>query len=187
MEIRDKTTTNKWTYERSHKSLNSYSLVEYNKIYPNTNSWKVLQKKSLWQVDFDNLYFWNTLNKTHQGIFVWNRNNRLHTSNKKHVHKERKGTTHVRVGERNIVEYNKIYHNTNSWKVLQEKSLWQVDFDNLYFWNILNKTHQGIFMWNRNNRLHTSNKKHVYKGRKETTHERVDERKKNIHQHKRKR
>ena len=25
-------------YERSHKSLNSYSLVEYNKIYPNTNS-----------------------------------------------------------------------------------------------------------------------------------------------------
>ena len=25
-------------YERSHKTLNSYSLVEYNKIYPNTNS-----------------------------------------------------------------------------------------------------------------------------------------------------
>ena len=55
--ICDKTTTNKWTYERSHKSLNSYSLVEYNKIYPNTNSWKTLQEKSLCQVDFDNLYF----------------------------------------------------------------------------------------------------------------------------------
>ena len=55
--IRDKTTTNKWTYERSHKSLNSYSLVEYNEIYPNTNSWKTLQEESLWQVDFDNLYF----------------------------------------------------------------------------------------------------------------------------------
>ena len=32
-------------------------------------------------------------------------------------------------------------------------------------------------MWNRNNRLHTNNKKHEYKGRKETTHERVGERK----------
>ena len=92
-------------YERIHKSLNSYLLVEYNKIYPNTNSWKNLQKKSLWQVDFDNLYFRNTLNKTHQGIFVWNRNKRLHTSNKKHVHKERKETTHVRVGERNIHQH----------------------------------------------------------------------------------
>ena len=87
-------------YERSHKSLNSYSLVEYNKIYPNTNSWKALQEESLWQVDFDNLYFWNTLNKTHQGIFVWNRNNRLHTNNKKHVYKEKKETTYERVGER---------------------------------------------------------------------------------------
>ena len=67
-------------YERSHKSLNSYSLIEYNKIYPNINSWKILQEESLWQEDFDNLYFWNTLNKTHQGIFVWNRNNRLNTS-----------------------------------------------------------------------------------------------------------
>ena len=94
--IRDKTTTNKWTYERSHKSLNSYSLVEYNKIYPNKNSWKTLQEKSLWQVDFDNLYFWNTLNKTHQAIFVWNRNNRLHTNNKKHVYKKSKETTHER-------------------------------------------------------------------------------------------
>ena len=67
-------------YERIHKPLNSYSLVEYNKIYPNTKSWKILQEESLWQEDFDNLYFWNTLNKTHQGIFVWNKNNRLHTS-----------------------------------------------------------------------------------------------------------
>ena len=33
---------------------------------------------------------------------MWNRNNRLHTSNKKHVHKEKKETTHVRVNERNI-------------------------------------------------------------------------------------
>ena len=99
---RDKTTTNKWTYEKSHKSLNSYSLVEYNKIYLKTNSWKTLQEESLWQVEFDNLYFWNTLNKTHQEIFVWNRNNRLHTNNKKHVYKERKEPTHERVGEREI-------------------------------------------------------------------------------------
>ena len=100
MVIRDKITTNNWTYERSHKSLNSYSLVKYNKIYPKTNSWKILQEESLWQVDFDNLYFWNILNKTHQGIFVWNRNNRLHTKIKKYVYKERKETTHERVGER---------------------------------------------------------------------------------------
>ena len=86
--------------QRSHN--NSYSLVEYNKIYYNTNSWKTLQEESLWQENFDNLYFWNTLNKTHQGIFMWNRNNRLYTNNKKHVHKERKETTHVNVGERNI-------------------------------------------------------------------------------------
>ena len=108
MAICDKTTTNKWTYERSHKLLNSYSLAEYNKIYLNTNSWKTLQEESLWQVDFNNLYFWNTLNKTHQGIFVWNRNNRLHTNKKKHVYKERKETTHEGVGERktyiNIIE-----------------------------------------------------------------------------------
>ena len=95
-------------YERSHKSLNSYSLVEYNKIYHDTNSWKTLQEESLGQVDFDNLYFWNTLNKTHQSIFVWNWNNRLHTSNKKHVHKERKETTHVKVGEE------KIHHHTHT-------------------------------------------------------------------------
>ena len=96
---------NKWSYERSHKLLNSYALVEYSKIYPNTNSWKILQEESLWQVDFDNLYFWNTLNKTHQDIFLWNRNNRLHTRNKKHVYKERKETTHVRVGERSIHQH----------------------------------------------------------------------------------
>ena len=81
-------------YEKSHKSLNSYTLVEYNKIYSNINSWKTLLEESLWQVDFNNLYFWNTSNKTHQGIFVWNRNNRLHTSNKKHVHKEKRNNTY---------------------------------------------------------------------------------------------
>ena len=111
MEICDKITTNKWGYERSHKSLRSYSFVEYNKIYPNTNSWKTLQEEGLWQEDFDNLYFWNTLNKTHQGILVWNRNNRLHTRNKRHVHKERKETTHVRVGEKHTSIYKEYKYN----------------------------------------------------------------------------
>ena len=87
------------SYERSHKSLNSYSFVEYNKIYLNTNSWKTLQEESLWQVDFDNLYFWNILNKTHYDTLVWNINNRLHTINKKHLHKGRKETTHEEIGE----------------------------------------------------------------------------------------
>ena len=111
LKIRDKTTTNKWAYEKSHKSLNSYSLVKYNKIYPITTSWKTLQEENLWQVDFDNLYFWNTLNKTYQGIFVWNRNNKLHTSNKKHVYKGRKETTHEGVSE------SKTYININRSKV----------------------------------------------------------------------
>ena len=46
---------------------------------------------------------------------------------------------------------------------------------------LLNKTHQGIFVWNKNNRLHTSNKKHVFKNRKETTQ--VEEDKYNVCQH----
>ena len=54
------------------------------------------------QEDFDNLYFWNTLNKTHHGILVWNRNKRLHTIKKKYVHKERKETTHVKIGKEDI-------------------------------------------------------------------------------------
>ena len=70
-------------------SLNSYALVEYNKIYLNKNFWKTLQEESSWQVDFDNLYFWNTLSKTHQSILVWDKNNRLYTIYKKHVYKER--------------------------------------------------------------------------------------------------
>ena len=50
--------------------------------------------------DFNNLYFKNALNKTHQSILVWNRNKRLHTNNKKHVHKESKERTHEEIGER---------------------------------------------------------------------------------------
>ena len=53
--------------------------------------------------DFDNLYFWNILNKTHHGILVWNRNKILHTKYKKHVHKERKETTDEKIGERNVI------------------------------------------------------------------------------------
>ena len=63
----------------------------------------------------------------------------------------------------------------NSWKTLQEKSLWQEDFDNLYFWNILNKTRQGILVWNKNIRLYTLYKKHVYKEEKETEHGNIGE------------
>ena len=110
-----KTTTNKWTYERFHKSLNPYTLVEYSNIYyPNTNIWKTLQEESLWQEDFESLYFWNTLIKTHQSILVWNRNNRLHTINKKHVYKERKKTTHVKIGERTVITTSNVYISTST-------------------------------------------------------------------------
>ena len=65
-----------------------------------TQTFEKLCKKRVYDMeDFDNLYFWNTLNKTHHGILVWNRNKRLHTINKKHVHKERKETTHEEIGE----------------------------------------------------------------------------------------
>ena len=47
----------------------------------------------------------NTLNKTHHSILVWNRNNRLHTTYKKHVYKEWKETTHGEIGEKNIRQY----------------------------------------------------------------------------------
>ena len=61
---------------------------------------KLCKKRVHGKKDFDNLYFWNTLNKTLHDILVWNKNKRLHANNKKHVHKERKETTHERVGER---------------------------------------------------------------------------------------
>ena len=130
MAIRDKTKTNKWTYERSHKSLNSYLLVEYNKIYPNTNSWKTLKEESLWQEDFNNLHFWNTLNETHHDIIVWNIYKRLHTIYKRRVHKERKETTHVKVGERTIIttssyikhhKYMVCYHNVRTMYLQKKK------------------------------------------------------------------
>ena len=65
---------------------------------------RLCKKRFFWQVDFDNLYFWNTLKeKTHHGILVWNRNNKLHTLYKMHVHKKRKETTHVKICERTVI------------------------------------------------------------------------------------
>ena len=66
---------------------------------------KLCKKRVHSKEDFDNLYFWNTLNKTHQSILVWDKNNRLHTIYKKLVYKDRKETTHIRVGERNIHQH----------------------------------------------------------------------------------
>ena len=40
---------------------------------------------------------------------MWNRNNRLHTRNKKQVYKERKETTHVKIGERTIITTSNVY------------------------------------------------------------------------------
>ena len=94
-------TKSQQTKEHMRKVINHSTHTHLlNSIKYNTNSWKTLQEESLWQVDFDNLYFWNTLNKTHHDILVWNKFNRLHTNNKKYVYKERKETTHKRVGER---------------------------------------------------------------------------------------
>ena len=66
---------------------------------------KLCKKRVHSKEDFDNLYFWNILNKTHQDILVWDKNNRLHTIYKKHVYKDRKETTYIRVGEINIHQH----------------------------------------------------------------------------------
>ena len=122
MAIRDKTTTNKWTYERSHKSFNSYSLNTIKSIITQTLE-KLCKKRVHGKKDFDNLYFWKTLNKTHHGILVCNRNKRLHSINKKYVHKERKETMHEEIGEIVITtsidiniknEYKVCYHNVRT-------------------------------------------------------------------------
>ena len=59
-------------------------------------------------IDFDNLYFWNILKKTHLGILVWNRNKKI-AYVKKYVYKKRKETIHVEVGEEDIQHYIYIY------------------------------------------------------------------------------
>ena len=55
-------------------------------------------------IDFDNLSFWNTLNKTHQVILVWNRNKKI-VYMKKYVYEERKKTTHGEIGEMITTSY----------------------------------------------------------------------------------
>ena len=55
--------SNPW--QNHNKQMNIWEFINHsnhnkqmnNKIYSNTNSWKILQEESLWQVDFDNLYF----------------------------------------------------------------------------------------------------------------------------------
>ena len=72
---------------------------------------KLCKKRVHDKEDFDKLYFWNTINKIHQGILVWNKNKRLHTRYKKHVHKERKETTHVKIGERTVITTSSYIYN----------------------------------------------------------------------------
>ena len=54
---------------------------------------KICKKRVHVMEDFDNLYFKNTLNKTHHDILMGNRIKRLHTINKKHVYKEKRNNT----------------------------------------------------------------------------------------------
>ena len=70
---------------------------------------KFCKKRVHGMEDFDNLYFWNILNKTHQGILVWNRNKILHTINKMYAYKERKVTTYEEIGESVITTSSNIY------------------------------------------------------------------------------
>ena len=70
---------------------------------------KLCKKRVYDKKDFDNLYFWNTLNKTHQGIFVWNGNNRLHTKIRNICIKKKKETTHGEIGERTVITTSNVY------------------------------------------------------------------------------
>ena len=60
----------------------------------------------LWQ-----LVFLKHFKQNSSRHLVWNRNNRLHTRYKKHAHKERKETTHVRVGEKHTLIYKEYKYN----------------------------------------------------------------------------
>ena len=56
-----------------------------------------MQEESLWQDRLSQPVFLKHLNKTHQGIMC---DTKIKIANiKKHVHKDRKETTHVDVGE----------------------------------------------------------------------------------------
>ena len=86
-------------YERSHKSLNSYSLVEYNKIFPNTNSWKTLQEESSWQERLWQLVFLKHFKQNSLRHLSVKQKEKIAYNNKKYVYKERKETTHGEIGE----------------------------------------------------------------------------------------
>ena len=72
---------------------------------------KICKKRVHGKRDIDNLHFWNTLNKIYHSIFVWNKNKRLHTNNKKHMYKERKETTHVEIGEKTAITTSSYIYN----------------------------------------------------------------------------
>ena len=89
---------NEHTREVINHSTHTYLLNTIKSILTQTLK-KFCKKRVHDKKDFDNLYFWNTLNKTHHGILVLNINKKLHTIYNNHVHKERKETTHEEIGE----------------------------------------------------------------------------------------
>ena len=82
------------------KSILAQTLIKLCKKRVHDSSWQ----ERLWQP-----VFLKHLNKTHHDILVWNRNKRLYTSNKKHMHKERKETTYEEIGESVIITSIYIY------------------------------------------------------------------------------
>ena len=94
--------TNEDMREIINHSSHTYLLNTIKSILTQTLE-KLCKKRVHDKKDFDNLYFWNSLNKTHHDILVWNRNKRLHTIYKKHMHKKRKETTHEEIGERTVI------------------------------------------------------------------------------------
>ena len=85
-------------HERSLKSLNSKPLVVLqSKSIPTTKSWKTLQEKSSQHDRLSQSGFLKHLNKTHQGIMCETEIRIAYI--KKHVYKERKEITRLKVGE----------------------------------------------------------------------------------------
>ena len=104
MAIYDKTTTNKWNIrEVINHSTHIHLLNTIKSIITQTLenfARREFMASRLWQ-----LVFLKHFKQNSSRLFVWNKNNRFHISYKNHVYKERKKTTHARIGERNIHQH----------------------------------------------------------------------------------
>ena len=96
--------TNEYMREVINHSTHTHLLNTIKSIL--TQTFEKLCKKRVYGKKTLTTYIYETLlNKTHQGIFVWKGNNILHTSNKKHVFKNRKETIQVEEDKYSVCQH----------------------------------------------------------------------------------